>query len=91
MKAIITKILPVTNTKPTRIKAQAEGVPALTFSRGALEDKLLQYGARITEENLHGLAARQLCNRYDWNTKLVSGGLPKSGEWAHCFLNADLH
>lgn len=85
MKAIITKTLFATDYKPTRIKVQAEGVPHIVVGRDAVENQLIAGGVRVTEEALHQLAARKLCAKYDWDQRLVSGGLPTLGQWVHCF------
>lgn len=77
MKAIKTSILYATNTKPTRIKVQAEGVPHIVVGRDSLEG---------TEEEQHRRAAFCLCEKYGWGFNLVSGGLPTPGQWVHCFV-----
>ena len=89
MKAITTKIIPATNHKPTRVKAQAEGVPCVVVSRDKLINDLLQAGERITEETTHQAAARVLCDRYQWGTDLASGGTHQCGVWVHCFIPFD--
>lgn len=86
MKAIITKIIPATNTKPVRVKIQAEGVPHITVSRDALENELLNRGERVHEETIHQAAAKVLCGRYRWDGELASGGTPTCGTWCHCFI-----
>lgn len=77
MKAILTKTLYATNTKPTRIKIQAEGVPHIVVSRDQFDGG---------EEEVHRAAALKLCEKYRWGTSLVSGGLPTPGQWVHCFV-----
>jgi hypothetical protein len=81
MKAIQTKILPATNTKPTRIKALAEGVPSQIYSRDYLENL-----AGLDHLNTHQRAAHCFALSRNWGTSLVSGGLP-NGDWCHCFVN----
>lgn len=71
MKAIITK-----SRSNNRIKVQAEGVPHIVVSRDQFEGG---------EEEVHRAAALKLCEKYDWGTSLVSGGLPTPGQWVHCF------
>lgn len=61
MKAITVKYLPPTNTKPTRIKVQAEGVPHLIFDSNSTTP--LQ-------------AAQRLCIKFGWGTDLIEGTLP---------------
>lgn len=88
MQAIITKYLPATNTKPTRIKA--------TCARGSLtlcEDS--------SQEDAHRWVAVKLTKRFleldekeygtdpkknPWARPFVSGCLP-SGEYAHVFTS----
>ena len=61
MKAISAKYLPATNTKPARIKVQAEGVPHLIFD---------DYSTTRRE------AAERLCVKFGWSTDLIEGTLP---------------
>lgn len=42
MKAILTKVLPATDTKPTRIKAQAEGARHIVFSNNSNHSRVAQ-------------------------------------------------
>lgn len=68
MKAILTKYLGPTNSRGSRIKASAEGVPSITVSFDYAE----RDGGRY-------LAACQLANKYGWlrdDYQLVEGGLP---------------
>ena len=75
MKAIITKYIPATNTKGSRIKAMAEGVKSLS----------IPYPHELNAEEGHKLAASLLCERMEWNGELVSGGMPCQTGFAHCF------
>ena len=75
MKAIQTKYLPATNTKPSRVKAFAEGVKPLTISAG--------------DDNAHAAAAIALAKRMGWTGTLVSGGLPDQSGEVFCFLQSD--
>ncbi len=84
MKAIQTRILPATNTKPTRIKAWAEKVPARIWCRDALQYEQ-QHTAGADRLTLHEFAARKYADQNEWSTRLVSGGLP-NGDWCHCFV-----
>lgn len=74
MKAIVTKYIPATNTKPSRVKAKAEGVPAITISHGS-------YG------NPHREAALTLCRKYGWGEDIIGGGMP--GQTGEVFVFAD--
>ena len=84
MKAIVTKILPVTDTKPTRIKVSAEGVSHKVCSRDLIENELLAAGLPVNDRSIHHAAAVKFCGLHGWGTSLVSGGLP-NGDWCHCF------
>lgn len=61
MKAITAKHLPPTNTKPRRIKVQAEGVPHLIFG---------------SDDTTPREAAERLCVKFGWDTDLIEGTLP---------------
>jgi hypothetical protein len=82
MKAIHTKTLPATNTKPSRIKALAEGVPSRTYSCDYLENL-----AGLDNLNTHERAAHCFALSRNWSPTLVSGGLP-NGDWCHCFVDS---
>lgn len=77
MKAIKTKYLGATCTKPVRIKVSAEGVPHRIYSRSSLPDRL---------EDCHAEAARRFAAEREWPVGLVSGGTEKPGVWVHCFI-----
>ena len=79
MKAVVTRYLPFTNTKPARIKASAEGVPSIIASVESF--RLAGNGL----DDPHITAAKALCRKYDWGETLASGGLP-DGTWCHCFI-----
>ena len=76
MKAIITKYIPATDSKGSRIKATAEGVKSLS----------IPYPHELNSEEGHKLAASLLCERMEWKGELVSGGLPDQSGFAHCFI-----
>lgn len=68
MKAIVTKYIPATDTRPSRVKAKAEGVPPITISYNSYD-------------NPHREAALALCRKYGWGEDLLSGGMPdQTGE-----------
>lgn len=72
MKAIVTKYLPATSVKGSRIKASAEGVPSVIIS----------YPHEAHDP--HREAALTLCRKYKWGEDIVGGGLPdQTGE---CFV-----
>lgn len=83
MKAIQTKYLPFTYTKPARIIAKAEGVESKTFTCDALDKWRVEN--KLEHTTNHQAAARLLAIKHGWSTTLVSGGLP-DGTWAHCFV-----
>lgn len=76
MKAIVTKYLPFTNIKPSRIKASAEGVKSVIRSCDELEG---------FARSVHIQAAHLFCADNNWSGNLASGQLP-NGDWAHCFI-----
>lgn len=81
MKAIITKYLGPTNVRGARIKAKAEGVPAVIIS----------YPYELSGEDVHRAAAVKLAQKYNWldlngqELELVGGGLPDNTGYAFCF------
>jgi hypothetical protein len=79
--AIQTKYIGATNTKPSRIKASAEGVPSKTFTADYL-DQL----ADLDHLNRHQRAAHCFALANNWSTSLASGRLPDPDVWVHCFL-----
>jgi len=82
MKAIHTRYLSAINTKPSRIKASAEGVKSITFTTCQLDKIRTERGLEhITN---HQCAARLLAEKCGWSTGLSSGGLA-DGSWVHCF------
>jgi hypothetical protein len=85
MKAILTKYIGPTNTKPARIKASAEGCGSETYTVDELEEGLEKQKRPNNTQELHALAARAYTADRGWPGPLTSGGLP-NGDWAHCFL-----
>lgn len=91
MKSIITTYIPATNTKPARIKAKAEGVPAVSLSincaiQAAATMGIDEDGRAVDIETQHKAAALALCAKYSWRGDLVGGGLPDSTGYAWCFV-----
>ena len=71
MKAILTKYIPATNTKPSRIKAYTSDGNQLTVS----------YGSCTRDGNsdtafMHMHAAEKLQQKMNWKGKLIGGGTP---------------
>jgi len=90
MQAIITKIIPATNTKPTRIKAFC--------ARGSIT---IGYPHEFSGDAVHHHAATRLCakfyeedkkqngtplNKNPWGRHRVIGQLP-NGDYAHVFID----
>ena len=75
MKAILVKVLPATNTKPTRLKAIAEGVQSIIRSANG-DWGYEKDAARV---------ARELCAKYEWNWPIASGQLA-NGDHVFCFV-----
>lgn len=90
MQAIITRYLPPTNTKPSRVKASC--------ARGSVT---ISYPHELSGEEVHVFAASALVAKFvkedvaqyktpadknPWNRKRVVGQLP-SGEHAHAFVS----
>lgn len=79
MKAILTKIIPCTNTKPTRIKAYTEGGNAITLSWSLCEEQGIDNG------HAHLFAAKALCRKMGWGENIIRGGTPTG--YAFVFTN----
>ena len=75
MKAIVTKYLPATNSKGSRVKAGAFGVKPVT----------LPWDHALNTEENHLWAALKLCEKQGWPNDIVSGGLPDQSGYAFCF------
>lgn len=65
MIAIITKYLPATNSRGSRIKATASDKVSITIG----------YPHELSGIACHAKAARALCDKMGWNYKLVGGGM----------------
>jgi hypothetical protein len=76
MQAIITKYLPATNTKGSRIKA--------TCSAGSIT---ISYPHELSGQAVYQAAAEALVSKMGWNTHgyggLLGGGLPNG---TYCFV-----
>ena len=79
MKAIMTKYLPCTNTKGSRIKAYAEGV------------KPLSIGYDHAAHDPHVEAALALCRRQGWTGELIEGGRPDQKGSVFVFAHGERH
>lgn len=65
MKAITVIYLPATNTRGSRIKAYTEGNNSITIS----------YSHELSGEAVFKEAAIQLCQKMNWPTELIGGGI----------------
>jgi hypothetical protein len=81
MKAIKTKYVSATITKPSRIRASAEGVPSKFYSVDSLQDEAQTDRA----DAWHGLAAVKFRDANDWKLPLVSGQTGPD-DHVHCFV-----
>ena len=93
MQAILTKVIPATDTKPTRIKAEC--------SRGALMFSTTHLTVQVGSDEAHREAAQALCQRFcdedqkeygthrnPWGGSFVTGTLP-NGDKCHVFTNGN--
>lgn len=71
MKAILTKFLPATHTKPTRIKAYTVDGNQITVSNEECSDN-----GRDDTALRHLCAAQKLANKMKWPGNLIGGGTP---------------
>ncbi len=71
MNAILTKVIPATNTKPTRIKAEAGNGAKVIISVHKLDQ---DGGMGWHQEELHKRAAYALCDTMKWDGLLIGGG-----------------
>lgn len=71
MTAIITTYVPCTNTKPSRIKADA----------GDGRKVFVSYDNEGSNEKAHFRAVQTLCRKFDWHGVMVPGGTDKGYAW----------
>lgn len=89
MQAIQTKVIPATNTLPTRLKAFC--------ARGSLVYSTTHLTVEIGSSEAHRLAAQALCDKFvmedqkrfgtqrnPWSMPFVTGSI-KSGDFVHVF------
>lgn len=74
MKAIQIRYLGPTNTKGSRLKIMASGVPHAVYP--------LSYDMNIDDFALK--CAKHFCKQYNWPTKIVGGMLPNN-DWVFVF------
>jgi len=92
MQAILTKYLPATNFKPSRIKAIcARGSVIVSYDQGGSNDSAHLYAAqvlvdRFTREDAARYAADPKSN--PWLRARAIGCLP-TGDYAHVFISAE--
>lgn len=90
MQAIITKYIPATNTKSSRVKAECE--------RGSI---VVSYDSAESEEAAHRWAVNKLVERFaaedakryqsdpisnPWLRKTVCGSLPQGNKYSYAFV-----
>ena len=79
MQAIITKYLPCTNNRPSRIKAFADA--------GSLT---VEWDYSLDVEANHRAAAQSLQQKLGWTGgnygRLVGGGMPMNTPYGYCFV-----
>jgi hypothetical protein len=83
MKAILTKVLPSTNTKPYRIKALIHGEKHrdnIIVTQGQLENAGVE---TTTGEDAHRYAAQKLAEKIEWKGVFASAYL--AGNYVHLF------
>jgi len=73
MKAILTKYIPCSNTRGSRIKAYDCDKNSVT----------IPYPHELSGEDVYRLAAVRLCQKMGWDTDLIGGGLANG--YAFCF------
>lgn len=76
MKAIRTKYIPASNSHPSRIKGDDRVGNTLVMS----------YDHSMDINELHAEAAKRLCSKMKWPTKLISGWLGEEG--VHIIMRA---
>ena len=72
MQAITTRILPATNTKPTRIKAFSASGISVTVS---------------ADHSSHQGAVRALCQKLNWTGRMIGGGIGNGGDMVFVFVD----
>lgn len=75
MKAIMTKYIPCSETKGSRIKAYDSDNNSITIG----------YPHELSGEAVYKKVAIELCVKMNWDTKLIGGGI-KNG-YVFCFKN----
>lgn len=89
MQAIVTRYVPATNTKPSRIKAScARGSVVVSYPHELSGEAVHSYGADSLVAKFVALDAKEYgtsSEKNPWNRKRIIGSLP-SGEMAHVFV-----
>lgn len=78
MQAIITRVLPATNTKPTRIKASCA------------RDSIIYSVHELDEGDPHVMAARELCATFLREDEAVHRIPPANNPWGRAFVSGEL-
>lgn len=91
MQAIYTKILPATNTKPTRIKAScSRGSLVVSYDglEGNMGQKHRQAAQRLIQKFLIEDEKRGIIPELNsWGKPIVTGGL-ENNDFVHCFVDS---
>lgn len=74
-RAIVTKWIGQTNTKPDRISAKCSFLPHIIISRDEYEES----------EDAHRAAAQKLADKYKWQGPMIMNQLD-NGKYVHVFL-----
>lgn len=80
MQTIETRIIPATNTKPTRIKATASGGIGKIYP---INQNLYR------DEQNHAAAAQLLMTKLDWYGTMAGGHTKQGMVWVFCDFTAD--
>jgi hypothetical protein len=75
-QAIVTKFLPVTNSKPSRVKATAEA--------GSV---ILSWDHALNSDGNHAKAAATLANKFGWQGNWRGGAIPDHSGFAFVWDN----
>lgn len=75
MKAIITKYVPPTNYRGSKVKASEER-----------QSVTLDWSSELNSDENHQAAAKALCAKMNWHGRLVMGGMEKFN--VHCFVES---
>lgn len=90
MQAIVTKYLPATNFKGSRIKASCERGSTIVSTGqmcGNMEEQAIEAANALIEKFVKEDAKRYGTNRNPWSNPRACGQMP-NGDYAHVFIPA---